>query len=483
MTSLRAANPGVAETLTPDLCIVGAGAGGLAVATAAAAFGVSTVLVEKGAMGGDRRAAGGIAIAALAAAARRAADIRAAGAFGLDAKLADIDVARVLAQVRQAAASFAPDETQERFEAMGVRVIRVTGRFLDDRTLVAGDVSVRARRFIVATGSRPATPDIEGLSETPHLGADTIFDLASAPAHLGVLGGDPAAIELAQAFVRLGSRVTLFGGGEALADFDPDMAELLRDRLTRDGVDWRDRAKVRSVAQHENGVEISAEGEGGSISCDALLVATGRTPAIGELDLDRAGVRHGADGIETDSGLRTSNRRIYAIGDCAAGQPRMTHAVTEQAARVARSALFRLSAKADARMVPRILFTDPEIARCGLSEAEARAIRDDVVTHRWPFSGNERARVEHAAQGHLKVIAMRRGEILGCAIIGRGASEMIALWSLAIARKARLNDMASLMVAQPTLSDMARRISLQSLAPVARDRWVRRALSLLRTLG
>lgn len=473
-----------ASPIEVDLCVIGGGAGGLSVAMAAAAFGVPVGLIEKGEMGGARRASA-LPTAALVAAARRAVDIGEASGFGLDASLNHVDFAAVLDHARRAAADSAPDDSEARLLAMGVRVIRAPARFVDRRTIEAGGTRVAARRFIIATGSTPAIPPIAGLSETPFLTTDTVFDLAERPQRLIIIGGGPQAVALAQSFTRLGSNVWLLTPGPALAELDPEIARIALDRLALEGVRIREHARMESVRGAERSVAatfaIGAVSE--TIEGSHLLVAAGRRPAVEELELAMADVAFDASGIKVDRGLRTSNRKIYAIGDCAAGQPHLVHAASEHAALVIRSALFRAPSRVDARMTSRIVLTDPEIACCGLTEDQARAARSDVVTFRWPLADNDRARAERAIEGHVKVIATKRGAILGVAIVGRGAADMLPLWSLAIAKRKTLKDVADLVIPWPARSEIAKRAAIRSLAPLTQNPSVRRVITLLRRFG
>jgi pyruvate/2-oxoglutarate dehydrogenase complex dihydrolipoamide dehydrogenase (E3) component len=468
--------------ISVDLCIVGAGSGGLSLAAAAAAFGVSVALIEKGEMGGDCLNVGCVPSKALIAAARRAEDVRGAHVFGLDARIAPPDQKRVRHHVKDVIAQIAPNDSQARFEAMGVRVIRAPARFLDARTLEAGGVRVTARRFVLATGSRPAIPPIPGLTDVPCFTNETIFDLDETPERLVVVGAGAVGLELAQAFRRLGADVTVLEARTALSQEDSEMVGVALDALARDGVVVREQVKIESIAGAAGAIAVMLEG-GEKIEGTHLLVATGRKPAIEGLGLDAAGVAVTDAGVTVDKGLRTTNRRIFAIGDCAASQPRFTHAANHHAGLVIRSALFRLPVKADPLAIPRVVFTDPEIASCGLSETEARASRSDVVTWRWPFSENDRARAERSLDGHIKVIATKKGQILGVSIVGRHAGELLPMWSLAISRKLKLRDVAGVAFAYPTLSEVSRRAAIGSFASLTQSPLVRRAIAFLRRFG
>ena len=317
-----------------------------------------------------------------------------------------------------------------------MRVIEGTARFKDKRTVVVGDeVEIRARRFVVATGSSPAVPPIPGLAETPHLTNETVFDLTTRPEHLLVIGAGPIGLELAQAFRRLGSRVTVVEAAQPLAREDPECAAIVLDALAREGIEIRAGAEVVRVEAAGAGVKMIVRTPAGeqAIEGSHLLVAAGRRANAAGLDLENAGIRYDGGGIRVDKGLRTANKRVYAIGDVAGG-PQFTHAANYHAGLVIRSALFRLRVEADDDLIPRVTFTDPELAQIGLTEAEARRRRIDLRVLRWPYHENDRAQAERETTGHIKVVTDRKGGILGATIVGAAAGELITTWTLAISQ-------------------------------------------------
>lgn len=376
----------MADVLKPDLCVIGAGAAGLSVAAVAASLGVPVVLVERSAMGGECLNTGCVPSKALLAAARMAETVRRAPLFGLAALKPRLDGERVRRHVEEVIASIAPADSAERFAALGVRILRGEARFVDSRRLEAGGHMIRARRVVVATGSRPAVPPIPGLAAVPYLTNETIFALAQPPERLAVIGAGPVGLELAQAWRRLGSAVTVIESGRALAGFDPELAAYAVTALRREGVVIHERTAATRVEHWAGGVRIEAPG----VTLDAthVLVAAGRHPVTEGLDLAAARVRSDASGIVVDSRLRTSNRRIYAIGDCAGGPHaglRSTHVASHHASVVVRQILFRAGARVETRAVPRTVLTDPEIAAVGLSEEAARATHKRIRVLRWPF--------------------------------------------------------------------------------------------------
>ncbi|MGL4495833.1 MAG: dihydrolipoyl dehydrogenase family protein [Beijerinckiaceae bacterium] len=469
------------KLLTPDLCVIGAGAAGLSVAAAAAAFGVPVVLVEKSEMGGECLNAGCVPSKALIAAAQRAADARAGTAFGVDATVA-IAPDRVFAHIRRTIAAIAPNDSVARYEAMGARVIQAPARFLDANTLEAGGHTIRARRFVIATGSKPAIPPIPGLTDTPFFTNETIFTINEIPRRLIIIGGGPIGMELAQAFRRLGSEVVVLEAKTALAAEDPELAAVAVTALRREGVDIREYARIESVA-HADGEFTVHMAHGVRVTGAHLLVATGRRPALDGLDLPAAGVVIESGGITVDAKLRTSNKKIYAIGDCVAGYPRFTHAANAMAGAVVKNALFRLPAKIDRANLPRVTFTDPEIAGCGLSEAAAREQFKGVQILRWPFAENDRAQAEQAVEGHVKIIADRNGRVLGVGIVGKHAGEMLPLWTMMIAEHMKLRDVAETVFAYPLLGEAGKRAAMSAFTPLTRKPSVRRLIGFLRKFG
>jgi pyruvate/2-oxoglutarate dehydrogenase complex dihydrolipoamide dehydrogenase (E3) component len=468
------------DTLAPDICVIGAGAAGLSVA-AAAAFGVPVVLIEKGKFGGDCLNTGCVPSKALIAAARHAAGFGGSSAFGVTRGAATVDFARVRAHVRSVIAAIAPNDAKERFAGLGVRVIEGTARFTDAATVAVDDrFEIKARRVVIATGSAPALPPIPGLADTPHLTNETIFDLAECPKHLVVIGAGPVGLELAQAFRRLGAAVTVLEAATPLGKDDPECAAIVLDQLARDGVVLRVGVAIDSVARADDGIAVTIGGE--TIAGSHLLVATGRAATIDGLGLDAAGitVEHGA--IVVDKRLRTTNKKVYAIGDVVGG-PQFTHVANYQAGLVVRNALFRLPVKVNYDAIPRVTFTDPELAHVGLTEADAKTRKLRFRVLRWPFHENDRALAERATQGHIKVIVTRRGRILGATIVGHNAGELIGTWVLAIEQRLNIRAIAGTVVPYPTLAEIGKRAAITHFAAGLTRPAVRRIIAWLRRFG
>jgi pyruvate/2-oxoglutarate dehydrogenase complex dihydrolipoamide dehydrogenase (E3) component len=475
----------MAEILTPDICVIGAGSGGLSVAAAAAAFGVPTVLIEKHKMGGDCLNTGCVPSKALLAAAKRARLMQSAGEFGVTAEGATINFAKVRAHVQGVIAAIAPNDSAERFSGLGVRVIQGTATFKDRRTLVVGDTEIRARRFVLATGSTPAVPPIPGLEQGPYFTNETIFDLAERPAHLIVIGAGPIGLEMAQAFRRLGSEVTVCEALLPLAKDDPECAMIVLDRLEREGVVIRAGVKVVRVAHEGGRVSVTLEASGAEETVDGthLLVSTGRKATIDGLNLDAAGIRADRSGVVVNKKLKTANRRVYAIGDCAAGQLQFTHAANYHAGLVIRNALFRLPVRVNNDVIPWVTYTEPELAQSGLTEAEARKRGIKIRILRWPYHDNDRAQAERETHGHIKVITKQNGKIIGATIVGSQAGELIATWTLAIAQGLNIRAFTGIVLPYPTLSEIGKRAAIDFFAPSLTRPWVRRIIAWLRIFG
>jgi pyruvate/2-oxoglutarate dehydrogenase complex dihydrolipoamide dehydrogenase (E3) component len=474
------------EVIRPDICVIGAGSGGLSVAAAAAAFGVHVVLIEKGRMGGDCLNYGCVPSKALIAAAERAAAPRQAGLFGISVARASVDFARVHDHVHGVINAIAPNDSKERFTGLGVRVIEGHARFKNRSTVKVGDdIEIKARRFVIATGSSPAIPAIPGLADAPHYTNETIFDLTECPAHLIVIGAGPIGLELAQAFRRLGSAVTVCEAARPLTKDDPECAAAVVAELLREGVTIRAGAEVLRIEQAESKVRAYIKEEGGNeeyIEGTHLLVATGRRPNGDELGLDAAGIRQDGSRIVVDARLATSNRRVYAIGDVAS-RTHFTHLANYHAGIVIRRALFRAPAKVREEIIPWVTYTDPELAHVGLMESEARKRGLKFRVLRASYHDNDRAQIARQTRGHVKALTTPRGRILGATIVGAQAGELITTWTLAVQQGLNIRAMTNLIVPYPTLNEVSKRAAVSFFLPSLTSPWVRRIISLLRWFG
>ena len=472
------------EILKPDLCVIGAGSGGVALAAAAAAMGVSVVLIERGEMGGGCLNHGPVPSRALIAAAAAAQNIRMAGRFGMKSTEPQVDFLLVRQHIRDVQAKIAANSSQSRFEAMGVRVIRAAARFTAPDCVEAGGLGVKARRFVVATGSSPAPLLLEGIDLVRPLTSESILELAELPPQLVIIGAGPSGLELAQAFRRLGSEVTVLETGSALAGQDTEMREPLLRQLTGEGMVVRENVHILRVEPRGTGVRLFLAGQTVEETLDGshLLIAAGRRPNVDGLGLEAANVRFDKAGVHVSRSLRTSNRRVYAIGD-AAGLGQHAHLATHHAGLVLRAAFLRQSVRTRPELVPDMVWCDPEIASIGLSETAAREKFRDIQVLRWPFSENDRAQAERASQGLVKVITDRRGLILGAAICGAGAGDMIAIWSLALGKGMKIAGMADVVHPCPTRGEISRQVAVSARAGDLRSKWLPGRRALFRWIG
>jgi pyruvate/2-oxoglutarate dehydrogenase complex dihydrolipoamide dehydrogenase (E3) component len=471
----------MSRPLAPDLCVIGAGSGGLAVAAGAAQMGADVVLIERGAMGGDCLNFGCVPSKSLLAASRVADLGRRGAALGITYAPPRIDFAAVGDSIQRVIAAIAPNDSVERFDGLGVRVLRAEARFTDPRTVRAGNTEVRPRRFVIATGSRPAVPTIPGLDGVPYLTNETVFANRELPQHLIVIGGGPIGIEMAQAHVRLGARVTVLDVGPLLPRDDPELAAWLAERLSAEGVTTHPQIEIIAIERDGEAIHVDLA-DGSRIAGSHVLVAAGRRPNIEALDLPAAGIAATAKGVTVDARLRTTNRRAFAVGDVAGG-PQFTHVALYHAGIVIRNALFRLPAKADYRALPWVTFTDPELAQVGLTEAAARAANGAVRVLRWRFVENDRAQTERDTEGLAKVVARRDGRILGASILGAGAGDLILPWALAISQKLKIRALANLIVPYPTRGEASKRAAGSFYTPTLFSAGTRRLVRLLARFG
>ena len=457
----------VTGKIRADLCVIGAGSGGLSIAAGAVQMGASVILIEQSRMGGECLNTGCVPSKALLAAAARGDDFAAA-----------------YDHMRQVIAAIEPHDSAERFRGLGAHVVFGKAQFVARRFLEVGDTSVTARRFIVATGSAPVIPSIPGLDSVPYFTNETLFDSAPEPSHLLVLGGGPVGVEMAQAYRRLGAEVTLVEGKRLLGRDDPELVAIVRAQLIEDGVTIHEETPVTAVEADGAGIALTCGSGDASLrlSGSHLLVAAGRRPKIDGLGLEDAGVALN-DGVPLiDARLRTTNKRIFAIGDVV-GPYRFTHTASYQARIVITNALFRLPARVRYDAVPWVTYTDPELAHVGLSEVEARAKGNEVRILRFPFEENDRAIAEGATRGLVKVVATRRGRVLGASIVGAHAGELILPWVLAVKYRLGVGKLAQAIVPYPTLSEASARAAGSFHAPMLFGPRTKRLVRMLARLG
>jgi pyruvate/2-oxoglutarate dehydrogenase complex dihydrolipoamide dehydrogenase (E3) component len=467
-----------------DLCVIGAGSGGLSVAAAAAQLGVAVVLVERHKMGGDCLNYGCVPSKALIAAAKRAQLMRSAAPFGIAPVSPKVDPAAVHDHIHGVIGAIAPNDSVERFTGLGVKVIQAAGHFITRDTLLAGDQRIKARRFVIATGSSPAIPPIPGLDGVPYFTNETIFDNREKLDHLIVIGGGPIGLELAQAFLRLGSRVTVIEAANALGKDDPEMSEVVLKHVRAEGLEIRENATVERISGGTRLIDVHLveDGRNSVIQGTHLLVAAGRKSNVSGLNLEAAAIKYDERGIKVNKGLKTSNRRVFAIGDVIGG-PQFTHVANYHAGIVIRRALFRIPATVDDGLIPWVTFTDPQIAHVGLVEGMARQQYGRIRVYRWPYGENDRAQAERTTAGLIKVVTDGRGKIKGASIVGEQAGELIQMWSLAISQGLDIKAMTQWISPYPTLSEVNKRAAFGYYAAAAASPLVRKTVSWLARLG
>ncbi len=446
-----------------DLLVIGAGSGGLSVAAGAVQMGARVVLLEGHKMGGDCLNYGCVPSKALIASGKAAYAQTHSAAYGVADATPRPDYAAAKDHVQDVIATIAPHDSVERFEGLGVRVIEEYGRFLSATEVAAGDHVITARRIVIATGSSPLVQPIPGLDTVPYETNETLFDLRETPDHLLIIGGGPVGLEMAQAHRRLGCKVTVIEGATALGKDDPEMAAVVLNRLRAEGVEIAEGARAKQVRGQAGAIEVAAE-DGRVFTGSHLLIAVGRKANIDRLDLDKAGIATTRTGIQVDHSLKTTNRKVYAIGDVAGGL-QFTHVAGYQAGVILRSALFGLPARAATHHIPWATYTDPELAQVGLTEAQARKAHGPALeVVRFDYSGNDRAIAERKTDGLIKVMVVK-GKPVGASIVGAQAGELIGLWALAIANGLKMKHIAAMVAPYPTLGEINKRVAGAYFAP------------------
>jgi pyruvate/2-oxoglutarate dehydrogenase complex dihydrolipoamide dehydrogenase (E3) component len=441
--------------ITTDICVIGAGSGGLSVAAGAVQMGARVVLVEAEEMGGDCLNFGCVPSKALIAAAKHAHSMMTGTAFGVKPATPQVDFAAVKDHVARTIATIAPVDSQERFEGLGVHVIRAFGSFLSPTELQAGSHIIRARRFVIATGSRPFIPPMPGVDTVPYLTNETIFALREKPTHLIIAGGGPIGMEMAQAHRRLGCDVTVIEGAKALGKDDPELAAVVLENLRAEGVAILEQATVGALSGSAGAVQVTLN-DGQTITGSHLLLAVGRKVALDGLNLAAAGVTHTPKGVTIGPNLRSTNRRIYAVGD-AAGGLQFTHVAGYHAGVIIRSAMFGLPSRAKTTHIPWVTYTDPELAQIGLTEAQAVSAHGAAVTVvRSEFQHNDRAVTMANTKGLIKVMVLK-GRPIGVSIVGPQAGELISLWALALSANLKMSAIAGMVAPYPTLGEISKR--------------------------
>lgn len=478
----------MASVLTPYLCVIGAGASGIAVAEAARRLGASVAIVEKGVPGGSSLRSGALALRALAAAAQRSALAISSPGFGvLPEEAPKVSFRRVRNHIAEVIEQGAAQSGMTRLAALGIEVIKGTGSFTDPRTVKVGDTEIRARRFVIATGAHTALPEIPGLYAVPHFTPETIFDNTRKLSHLVIIGVGPMGLELALSYNRLGCEVSVVDPGRALAQADPELAEIALRRLRDEGVKLYEESAIVAVHARAQGIGVVVRAKDEPLQLDAshILVTTSRAANIEELNLDAAKIRRSKSdpgALSLNQSLRTTNPRVFAVGE-AAGHAPLPHLNMLEADLVVRAALLGEQSRYDPAAVPRLALTDPPIAEVGLSEPMTRSrFKTGFRVLRASYAENDAARADRNGMGVVKLIIGRSGKILGAGIAGAGAGELAALFALAMAEKIAAARLAALSAPHPSYADLIRVLGEQAAAGGAQNRWLARRIALNRLL-
>ena len=470
--------------LKADLVVIGAGSGGLSAAAGAAMLGLDVVLFEEGEMGGDCLNTGCVPSKALISAAKYAAAARESGAYGVTSGDPKVSWRGVRAHIRKAIETIAPVDSQERFEGLGVTVIREHAHFTNPRTVASRSAIVTARRIVVASGSKPDIPPIPGLEDVPYLTNETLFDIPALPEHLVILGGGPIGMEMAQAFRRLGANVTLIEMGRVLARADSGHAGIAAKALRDEGVTLLEHHKAAGVSHDGETVIVEAEGEAGrqTVRGSHLLVATGRRPVTEGLALKAGNVEADRHGIRVTDKLRSiSNKRVWALGDVA-GKGQFTHLAGWHASVLVRRAYFKQGTKASSLPLPSVTYTVPEVAQVGLTEEAARErYGDKVQTTRFGFDEIDRAIAEGKTEGECKLI-LRKGKLVGASIVGEGAGDIIQLVGYAMSNKMKLTSLTNFISPYPTRTEIVKRAASAHFSDAVFGKPARTLVSLLQKI-
>jgi len=450
-----------------DLCVIGAGSGGLSVAAGASQMGANVVLIEKNKMGGDCLNYGCVPSKALLAAAKHAKCLRASNQFGINAENITIDFKKVHQHIHDVIKTIAPNDSAERFEKMGVKVIKGIGRFVDAKTLEVNNELIRARRFVIATGASAAIPPIDGLDKINYLTNETIFDLTELPKDLIIIGGGPIACEMAQAHCLLGANVSVIVRSKILSKDEPACVDVVRKQFIKDGINLFEETAIQNITSEKNNITINFKHQNKNISINGshILVATGRKTNIEELNLENANIKYSKKGVIVDKKLRTTNKKIFTVGD-AIGSYQFTHIANYHAGIVIRNTLFHLPAKVDYSAIPWCTYTEPELAHAGLTEEQARKQHNNIKILTKSFAANDRAQTGKNTGGLIKVITTKKGYVLGVSIVGHNAGELIMPWSLIITKKMKMSSITDLIVPYPTISEISKSAASEFFTPL-----------------
>ena len=435
-----------------DIIVIGAGSGGLTVTSGAARLGLKTLIVEREAMGGDCLNWGCVPSKSLIHAAKVAQLKQKASKFGLTSHTEKVNLKKVMDYVRSVIKKIEPHDSAARFRKLGATVIMGEAKFVDPHTLKIGNKTVWSKKIVVATGSRSFVPPIPGLKEAKFQDHKTVFNMKVLPKRLAVIGGGPIGIEMAQAFSRLGSDVTVIQRSTIINKEDPDISAALKKILEKEGLTILEGTTTEKVTKKrkQKVLTLNIKGKKKNLVVDEIIVAIGRKPNTESLNLDAAGVTYEKRGIPTDSKMRTNVKHIYAVGDVT-GPYLFTHTAGYQGGIAVANAVLHFPRKASYTVVPWVTYTDPEVAHVGMTEAQAKGIQYKVLKH--PFKDVDRAICEDETDGFVKLLVTKTGKILGVSIIGPHAGEIISEYILAMQANIKLSTIAGTIHPYPTLSE------------------------------
>lgn len=471
--------------LEVDVCVIGAGSGGLSVVAGAAQLGLKTVLLEKAEMGGDCLNTGCVPSKAFLAAAKRAQLHRKSDILGVKGHEPSLDFAAAKGYVQSIIAAIEPHDSQERFEGFGVHVIREAGEFVDAHTIKAGGHTIKARYIVVATGSRAVVPPIAGLDKAKVFTNETIFTTREKPDHLLIIGGGPIGLEMAQAHKRLGCKVSVVDMANILPRDDQKNVAVVREALVNEGIDLYENATIEKVEHTKAGLTLFYEKDGKKtiLKASHVLVAAGRTPNVEGLQLEKAGVLYSKKGITVNPHLRTNKRHIFAIGDVSGG-PQFTHVAGYHAGVVIRQVCFKMFwAKVDYKALPWVTYTDPELAQVGLTEHAARQQYGHAIkVVEAEFAENDRAVAEGQTKGQLRVVTHKNGKVLGASMVGAHAGELISIWALVITQGLKISALTGIIAPYPTLGEINKRAASAFYTPSLFSAKTRKIVGLMQKL-
>lgn len=466
-----------------EICIIGAGAAGLSVASGAAQLGINIILIEGNLMGGDCLNYGCVPSKSLLSIAKHYYQAKNSEKFGFKTVVSEANISNILEKVRQVIKEIEPNDSIERFTNLGVNVITGFATFVDRKTVIINnDHYIEADYFVIASGAKASIPNIPGLEKVNYLTNETIFSIKENPDHLIIIGGGPIGIEIAQAFAMLGVQVSLIARHNILPKEDSDLVDILRQQFKFQGINCHENVKVLKIDKIDNNIALSISNNNEEIIIKGshLFLATGRSPNIKQLNLEAAGVNYTDFGIDVDNRLRTSNKKIFAIGDVTGGLE-FTHVAGYHAGIIIRNILFRQRAKVDYRAVPRVTYTYPELAHVGLTFEKAKEqFGDGVKITVFEFADNDRARTEHETMGKIKLITNQKGIVLGVSILGLNAGELLMPWIDLMNRRESIKAFTKNIIPYPTLSEMNKQVVSKYYSPLLFSPLVRKIVKFLK---